>query len=590
MKKLYHFLGSIYFALPLIAIFALFVIMGTILEAKTDSHWLAAYYTYEHPAFSVLLSLFFLNILLATLRRYPFQWKKWPFLLTHLGLLMVLSGTIIKNVYGIQGNMELVEGSGSHALIMPKTESLRIEKKGAVGWFDLKEKTSPFKELKIELIGWAPNSKTEMQSFRFGKQGKILGLPPFPLTKEPTPAMKVRLLPEPYPPFHIYTVYPKAPKLPALILQEDLIITLDKRGRKREHSLENCSLIAYDSGYGGYTHELSLAIQTEQALEAQLKEYAHLPEPLKQFRDASEKVGQDWISNFIDFVLQWDRGGELLFPNEPVSDELKLILSAMQFPPEVETASGWMVDLLLDHESLTHWPLPLPDENKWQALFNQLLIAGKELPSPPKTQIQTLFSAYLLGSGISKDRFPESETPIQLESPIFQKVLPEKADQKWEENRPMAKFRLTHLGKTEVIVLPFDPSGKGLSWPILDGTYLLRYQPKELTIPHHLRLRRARRINYDNSPQAKSYEADLWIDHDSQISLSMNNVHETSLGYRFYLSSLSSAPDRAAKVGIVVNKDPARYRLTYPGAIFLILGTLALLSRMPRRSHNSTST
>ncbi|MEX1013220.1 MAG: cytochrome c biogenesis protein ResB [Waddliaceae bacterium] len=583
---MYHFLGSVYFALPLIAFFALFVIMGTILEAKTGSHWLAAYYTYEHPAFSVLLSLFFINILLATLRRYPFQWKKWPFLLTHLGLLMVLSGTIIKNIYGVQGNMEIVEGSGSHTLIIPKTESLRVEKKGSVSWFDLKRKHSPFKELKIELIGWAPNSQTEMQSFLFANHGKILGLPSFPITKEPVAVMRARLLPEPYPPFHIYTTYPKQPKLPALIFQNDAIVTIDKKGRENKCSLENCRLIAYDEGYGGYTHEIPLSIQTEKELEEELMKLPYLPDPLKQFKEASEKVDQEWVPNFIEYALQWNESGNALFPNQPISNALESILSEIELTPQVVVASGWLVDLLKDNADLRDWPHPLPEENRWETLFDELLIAGKQLPEPPKSQMQTVFSAYLIGSGITKEMFQESETPIQLESPIFQKVVPETADQKWEDNRPMAKFRLTYLGKTEVITLPFDHSGKGLSWPVLDGTYLLRYQPKELQIPHHLRLRRARRINYDNSAQAKSYEADLWIDQEQKISLSMNNVHETTNGYRFYLSSLSSVPNRAARIGIVVNKDPARRYLTYPGAIFLTLGTLVLLSRMPRGGKN----
>lgn len=63
-KQLFHFLGGIHFAIALIAITAITVIAGTFLESKTESHLLAARWTYEHPFFLLLLSLFFINILL----------------------------------------------------------------------------------------------------------------------------------------------------------------------------------------------------------------------------------------------------------------------------------------------------------------------------------------------------------------------------------------------------------------------------------------------------------------------------------------------------------------------------------------------
>ncbi|WP_039376566.1 hypothetical protein, partial [Parachlamydia acanthamoebae] len=54
-------------------------------------------------------------------------------------------------------------------------------------------------------------------------------------------------------------------------------------------------------------------------------------------------------------------------------------------------------------------------------------------------------------------------------------------------------------------------------------------------------------------------------------------VYETWDGYRFYLANMTPATENSAKrVQIVVNYDPAKYILTYPGAIILSMGILLL--------------
>ena len=47
--KVYYFIGSVYFALILIALVALFVIAGTIFESYADSHLYAAQMVYNRP-------------------------------------------------------------------------------------------------------------------------------------------------------------------------------------------------------------------------------------------------------------------------------------------------------------------------------------------------------------------------------------------------------------------------------------------------------------------------------------------------------------------------------------------------------------
>lgn len=128
-KRIFHFLGSIDLAILLIAGTALFVAAGTFLEAHSDSHLFSASMTYHHPFFLALIWGFFINILLSALRRWPFQRKHIPFLTTHLGLLMLLGGVIIKSYYGTQGSMQIMEGGASNRLFSPNTHVIQVEKK-----------------------------------------------------------------------------------------------------------------------------------------------------------------------------------------------------------------------------------------------------------------------------------------------------------------------------------------------------------------------------------------------------------------------------------------------------------------------------
>lgn len=121
MTAIYHFLGGIKFAIFLIASVTLFVIVGTFIESKTESHSIAANWIYNSSLFSFFIWGFFINILFSATRRWPFKKKHIPFLITHFGLLMILSGVMIKNYFGTQGVMSLMEGTGSDTIVLSRT-------------------------------------------------------------------------------------------------------------------------------------------------------------------------------------------------------------------------------------------------------------------------------------------------------------------------------------------------------------------------------------------------------------------------------------------------------------------------------------
>lgn len=136
-------------------------------------------------------------------------------------------------------------------------------------------------------------------------------------------------------------------------------------------------------------------------------------------------------------------------------------------------------------------------------------------------------------------------------------------------------FLICHLGLLLILAGALTKSlfGTQTSLSLMEGE---RIEPPN--IPHTVRLRQARKIPYSGTDQPYSYEADLLVD-EKEVTLSMNHVYHSDLGYRFYLSTIATSPERAKKIQLIVNRDPGKYILTYPGILFLSLGILLLFFR-----------
>ncbi|MEI8365018.1 MAG: hypothetical protein WCF65_01250 [Parachlamydiaceae bacterium] len=580
----YHFLGSVYFALILIATVALFVVAGTFLESATQSHRYAALFTYGSPFFSVLLWGFFINILFAATRRWPFRVGHIPFLTTHLGLLMILAGVLIKLYCGVQGSMTVIEGSGSHEILEPNSYSVYVRSRvgDAVMRYPLKRQLSGYFD---------------------------------PVIADRSDGLSLR----------ISEFYPHSSEQLATQL-EGTIVPLNSK-------LE--SLIAYDDGFGGYATETPLPAGLETLIEELRKipsssDKKALSPPLQVLWQASQKVHADFPLTFVSLLVYWNKSGEWLYPHDlQLSASLAKVFAAMEWnevPQNDWAGSCWadrlfsQIDPLLKEgiPALTvlkqaHWPLIATleqeefenDEEVLTRVTQQIFSAAESLPKPPDFQddvtpeIQARrLSAYLRAYGIHLKTLMEDSDqaaaekvvlPILSETAIFPLFEKQPPGKKLEENIPLLTVYASKERQKQTISLAYDRSGTGLKWPILNGQFLLGFQSLFTEIPHHIRLRQARQINYPNSSQAYSYEADIIITErhtgiSTEQTISMNRVHETWDGYRFYLSSIASPDDGGAKrIQIVVNRDPAKYMLTYPGAMILSGGIIMLFTRRQGR-------
>lgn len=800
MKKIFHylfqFLGGIYLAIVLLAISATAVVVGTIIESRTGSHLWAAQWTYQHPFFLLILSLFFINILFSAIRRWPFKKKHIPFLMTHLGLLMIIGGTMIKNQWGLQGVLFVWEGSGSQDVQLPHTYSLSLETKN--------NSHSPFKQhfinldsfrpniyfpnqdpyLKIKLIGYAPHVKVIMESWIKDSKAYLSGFPPILVqswdNSQPFPNIQLyqnKFLPQSSPwsilvlqtlqteqavheaylkgltlqlkakddsqelleiplksilsepvlfhkghlsaQLHIHsdsimdggdipsltinwkssetnlvevlTIQLKGqdalrvksdPRFwltssfqvdlvrshPSLLLIDNeqeaiLLYAFDRHGRVHSECFNSAhpqNVISYDQGFGGYglqiiipfpefitsrtIKEKAWSFQLSKELDQLLARQPSICPPLHLFRKACEEAKVNFSQTLLEFLNDWNDCPNFLFKShDNLSVSLKQALEKINYN-ELATddlkACQWtalIFDQLEHSVKKGEYPLKVLERNHWpfidelrqrieqegnesplNLLSQQIASVVNYLPPhlnsfPDTVSNKAVFLSALLRiygidygsffpyqqsekedfSSIEKywkeisDDF-QGQKEMMLETLLRQRLIPENPPLKLEDYRPGIILEVQKGGQKQKVCLAYDVTGSGLKWPILNGKYLLRFQPQYKEIPYRIRLRQAKQIPYPQSSQIYSYESDLLISEKNKEptphTLSMNYVHETWDGYRFYLSGVSTTPEsRIKRIQIAVNHDPGKYLLTYPGAGLVFAGTFLLFWLFPNR-------
>ena len=117
-NRIFRFLSSVRLAIPLMLTLTVAVGYGTIVESRynTDMARLVVYHT---AWFQALLVLLWINILCAALSRIPYKRNHTGFVITHIGLLTLLIGAMITNLWGIDGQLPVVEKQQSGDVSLP---------------------------------------------------------------------------------------------------------------------------------------------------------------------------------------------------------------------------------------------------------------------------------------------------------------------------------------------------------------------------------------------------------------------------------------------------------------------------------------
>ncbi len=109
LKKAFKILSSLQLAVPLLFILAVLLAAGTIVESRYST-WAAKHYVYTTWWFAAFLMLLGSNVLCSALSRYPWKKHQTGFVITHLGIIFILLGSLVTQQWGNDGQIALNEG------------------------------------------------------------------------------------------------------------------------------------------------------------------------------------------------------------------------------------------------------------------------------------------------------------------------------------------------------------------------------------------------------------------------------------------------------------------------------------------------
>ena len=124
-NPVFEFFASLKLAVVLLAVLIVAAIAGTIYESSFDAK-VARAYIYGAPWFNFWLVLLGANLTVSALSRWP--WRKYhaAFLITHLGIITLLIGSLIGRIWGIEGTITLFKGEPPTNRLLVDQHQLRV--------------------------------------------------------------------------------------------------------------------------------------------------------------------------------------------------------------------------------------------------------------------------------------------------------------------------------------------------------------------------------------------------------------------------------------------------------------------------------
>jgi hypothetical protein len=124
-NPLVRFFASLKLAVILLAVLIVAAIAGTIYESSFDAK-VARAYIYGAPWFNLWLLLLAANLTVSALSRWPWKKHHIAFLVTHLGIITLLTGSLIGRIWGIEGTMTLFKGEPPSNRLLIDEHQLRV--------------------------------------------------------------------------------------------------------------------------------------------------------------------------------------------------------------------------------------------------------------------------------------------------------------------------------------------------------------------------------------------------------------------------------------------------------------------------------
>jgi hypothetical protein len=124
-NPVFEFFASLKLAVVLLSVLIVAAIAGTIYESSFDAK-VARAYVYGAPWFNLWLVLLAANLAVSALSRWPWRKHHLAFLITHLGIITLLTGSLIGRILGIEGTITLFKGEPPTNRLLVNEHQLRV--------------------------------------------------------------------------------------------------------------------------------------------------------------------------------------------------------------------------------------------------------------------------------------------------------------------------------------------------------------------------------------------------------------------------------------------------------------------------------
>jgi hypothetical protein len=124
-NPIFGFFASLKLAVVLLTMLIIAAIAGTLYESSFDAK-VARAYIYGAPWFNIWLVLLGANLACSAFSRWPWRKHHLAFLITHLGIITLLIGSLIGRIWGIEGTMTLFKGEPPANRLLVDEHQLRV--------------------------------------------------------------------------------------------------------------------------------------------------------------------------------------------------------------------------------------------------------------------------------------------------------------------------------------------------------------------------------------------------------------------------------------------------------------------------------
>jgi hypothetical protein len=124
-NRVFRFFASLKLAVVLLTVLIAGAIAGTLYESSFDAK-VARAYVYGAPWFNIWLLLLAANLTVSALSRWPWKKHHVAFLVTHLGIITLLTGSLIGRTWGVEGTITVFKGEPPTNRLLVDEHQLRV--------------------------------------------------------------------------------------------------------------------------------------------------------------------------------------------------------------------------------------------------------------------------------------------------------------------------------------------------------------------------------------------------------------------------------------------------------------------------------